>query len=51
MVQNHGVIYRASSAYTLAVKNPPATAGDAGSIPGQDDALEKGMATDSSILA
>ena len=32
------------------VKNPPANAGDAGSIPGQEDPLEKGMATHSSIL-
>ena len=38
----------------LVVKNPPANAGevrDAGSIPGQEDPLEKGMATHSSILA
>ena len=36
------------------VKNPPANAGDRrdrGSIPGQEDALEEGMETDSSILA
>ena len=36
------------------VKNPPANAGevrDASSIPGQEDSLEKGMATHSSILA
>ena len=36
------------------IKNPPANAGDAeyvGSIPGQEDALKKGMATHSSILA
>ena len=36
------------------VKNPPANAGDtrgAGSIPGFEDPLEKGMATHSSILA
>ena len=33
------------------VKNLPATAGDAGSIPGSEDPLEKGMATHSSILA
>ena len=35
------------------IKNPPANAGDAGdmfSIPGWEDPLEKGMATDSSIL-
>ena len=31
------------------VKNPPANAGDAGSIPGED-ALEEDMATHSSIL-
>ena len=38
----------------LAVKNPPANAGDIraiGSIPGQEDPLEEGMATHSSILA
>ena len=33
------------------VKNPPANAGDLGSIMGQEDPLEKGMATHSSILA
>ena len=33
------------------VKNPPANAGDAGSILGSEDPLEKGMATHSSILA
>ena len=36
------------------VKNPPANAGDIrhpGSIPGQEDPLEEGMATHSSILA
>ena len=27
------------------LKNPPANAGDAGSIPGQEDPLEKEMAT------
>ena len=32
------------------VKNPPASAGDTGSIPGQDP-LEKEMAIHSSILA
>ena len=32
-------------------KNPPANSGDAGSIPGQEDSLEEGMATHSSILA
>ena len=38
----------------LVVKNPPANAGDirdSGSILGQEDALEEGMATHSSILA
>ena len=35
----------------LAVKNPPANAGDTGSIPGQEDSLEKEMAPHSSILA
>ena len=36
------------------VKNPPASAGDirdVGSIPGQEDPLEEGTATHSSILA
>jgi len=33
------------------VKNPPASAGDTGSIPGSGDPLEEGMATHSSILA
>ena len=36
------------------VKNPPASAGDirdSGSVPGQEDPLEKEMATHSSILA
>ena len=32
------------------VKNPPASAGDTGSIPGLEDPLEKEMATHSSIL-
>ena len=43
-----------ASQVVLVVKNPPANAGevrDAGSIPGQEDPLEKGMATHSSILA
>ena len=33
------------------VKNPPANAGDASSIPGREEPLEKKMATHSSILA
>ena len=33
------------------VKNPPANAGDIGSIPRSEDSLEKEMATHSSILA
>ena len=33
------------------VKNPPASAGDTGSIPGLGDPLEKKMATPSSVLA
>ena len=32
------------------VKNPPANSGDAGSIPGLEDSLEKEVATHSSIL-
>ena len=38
----------------LVVENPPATAGDTrdvGSIPGSENALEKEMATHSSVLA
>ena len=34
----------------LAVKNPPANAGDLSSIPGSGRSLEKDMATHSSIL-
>ena len=33
------------------IKNPPANAGDKGSIPGSGGSVEKGMATHSSILA
>ena len=33
------------------VKSPSANAGDMGSIPGQEDPLEKEMATHSSLLA
>ena len=33
------------------VKNPPANAGDAGSIPGSEDPLEEEMTTCASILA
>ena len=33
------------------VKNLPVNAGDAGSIPGQEDPLEEEMATHSSFLA
>ena len=33
------------------VKNPPANAGDIGSILGQEDTLEEEMATHSNILA
>ena len=39
---------------TLMVKNTPADAGDirdTASVPGQEDPLEKGMATHSNILA
>ena len=35
----------------LVVKNPPANAGDTGSILGQEDTLEEEMATHSYILA
>ena len=43
-----------ASQVVLAVKNQPANAGDirdAGSIPGWEDSLEKGLATHSSSLA
>jgi len=33
------------------IENPPANAGNAGSIPGWEDPLEKEMATHSTILA
>ena len=33
------------------VKNPPARAGDEGSVPGQEEPLEKEMASHFSILA
>ena len=47
-------MYTWASQVALVVKNPPAKAGDlrdAGSIPGQEDLLEAGMATHSSIPA
>ena len=43
-----------ASQVALAVKSLPASAGgsrDSGSVPGQDDPLEKGVAAHSSILA
>ena len=40
-----------ASQVVLVVKNLPANAEDAGSIPGLEDPLEKEMATHSSILA
>ena len=43
-----------ASQVVLVVKNLPANAGDtrdSDSVPGQEDSLEKGMATHSSILA
>ena len=43
-----------TSQVVLVVRNPRANAGDirdAGSIPGREDPLEKGMVTHSSILA
>ena len=43
--------HRAESQVGLVVKNPPTNAGDVGSIPAQEDPLEKEMATHSSILA
>ena len=50
---NHFAIYGASHV-VLVVKNLPASAGDVrdtASIPGSEDPLEEGMATDSNILA
>ena len=35
----------------LVIKNPPANAGDTGSILGQEDTLEEEMATHSNIFA
>ena len=49
---NHA--YSLASQVVLVVKNLPSNAGDLRdmvSIPGQEDSLEKGMATHSSILA
>ena len=43
--------YHPASQAVLVVNNPPANAGDTGSIPGLEDPLEKGMATHSSIRA
>ena len=46
--------YLGASQVVLEVKNPPANPGDirdVGFIPGQEDSLEEGMATHSSILA
>ena len=40
-----------TSQVALVVKNPPANTGDLGSIPGQENPLEEGMAIHSSILA
>ena len=42
-----------ASQVTLVVKNPPANAGDMRQVPflGQEDSIEEGMATFSSILA
>ena len=41
----------ATSQVALVLKNPAASAGEMGSIPGSEDPLEKDMATHSSILA
>ena len=51
---NYLVIIYESSQEALAVKNPPASAGDirdAGSIPGLGRSLEEGMAAHSRVLA
>ena len=49
-----GLLSELASQVVVVVKNPPADVGDpgdAGSIPGSGNALEKGMATHSSIRA
>ena len=43
--------YSWASLVAQLVKNPPANAGDLGSTPGWEDALEKGRANHFSILA
>ena len=40
-----------ASLVALVVQNPPAKAGDAGLIPGREDPLEEGVATQSRIPA
>ena len=40
-----------AGSYNTVVKNPPASSGDSGSILGQEDPMEKEMATHFSILA
>ena len=45
------MFYETQSQVVLVVKNLPANTGDSGFILGQEDPLEKQMATHSSILA
>ena len=40
-----------AGSYNAVVKNPPASSGDSGSILGQEDPMQKKMATQFSILA
>ena len=51
MLINSYLVLRMGCPGGLLVKNPSASVGDVGSIPGSEDSLEKEMATHSSILA
>ena len=46
----YNLVHNGASLVAYLVKNPPANAGDVGSILGWEDHLEKEMATHSSIL-
>ena len=50
MLINSYLVLRMGCPGGLLVKNPSASVGDVGSIPGSEDSLEKEMATHSSIL-
>ena len=47
----NGVLFKAGFSSGSMVKNPPVNAGDAASVSGSGNSLEKEMATHSSILA